>query len=369
MSKGPRDLQREVLDRDLCTTCGLCVGLCPYLKTIRERVAVIFPCGLDEGNCYAVCPRTETDLTLLDREVFGQVRNDHVLGHHLTISYARARGSGGRPPGQYGGVVTAVLSRGLSAGELDACVVTGTGADAFPEPVIARTPTEVAAAAGSRYSACPTLTAFNQAIHDDLERIGVVGRPCQVTALRKMAGRESRLGADRARLVVGLFCFWALKPAVYDYLAQKVDLTAVRRMDIPQNDFVVYTDQGPVHFPFAEIKGFVKPTCELCFDVTSELADLSVGSTEHEEEWSTLIVRTARGGAAIQAALDAGGLEVKPYPPDRIGLLRTAVANKKRRVLAALQRLPGSGGRRAGYLLADEEYFEPFRSAREEGIS
>lgn len=62
MPRGVRELHAEVLEKNLCAGCGMCVGMCPYLKTIEEKVAVVHPCGLEEGNCYLACPRGLTDL-------------------------------------------------------------------------------------------------------------------------------------------------------------------------------------------------------------------------------------------------------------------------------------------------------------------
>ncbi|MGB9804936.1 MAG: hypothetical protein ACPLUI_14125, partial [Desulfofundulus sp.] len=67
--KGALDLKQEVMDSGACTRCGLCAGLCPYIKAVGERVALVYPCGLEEGNCYRLCPRTPTDWEQIDRSV------------------------------------------------------------------------------------------------------------------------------------------------------------------------------------------------------------------------------------------------------------------------------------------------------------
>ena len=61
LRKGINELFEEVINQNLCTVCGGCAGLCPYLRTYREKVAMIENCGLAEGQCYEVCPRTRTD--------------------------------------------------------------------------------------------------------------------------------------------------------------------------------------------------------------------------------------------------------------------------------------------------------------------
>ena len=82
MGRGPSELQAQVLATDLCTACGACLGHCPYLKTLGERVAFIHPCPRDEGRCFEVCPRASLDPESLDRQVLGAPRRHPVLGGH-----------------------------------------------------------------------------------------------------------------------------------------------------------------------------------------------------------------------------------------------------------------------------------------------
>ncbi|WP_157833468.1 hypothetical protein [Desulfotruncus alcoholivorax] len=56
------------------------LGLCPYLKTARDRVRVIYPCGLTEGACYSICPKTGVDVRAMDLAVFGRKREDQARG-------------------------------------------------------------------------------------------------------------------------------------------------------------------------------------------------------------------------------------------------------------------------------------------------
>ena len=50
-------LINKVLDRDLCSACGACVGLCPYFAFFQGRVVVLDRCNLTEGRCAAFCPQ------------------------------------------------------------------------------------------------------------------------------------------------------------------------------------------------------------------------------------------------------------------------------------------------------------------------
>jgi coenzyme F420 hydrogenase subunit beta len=359
LKKGPQDLEARVLKKGMCCGCGGCMGLCPYFLAMQEHVVLMEPCGLTEGRCYEVCPRTVVDLEGLNQAVFGAAREDYVLGTNRGVLMAQASAAGVRGQGQYGGTVAAILTHGLESGAFDGAIVAGKSAryGLLPEPVLARNKAEVLAATGSKYSACPSLMILDKSLRE-CRKLAVVGRPCQVIALRKRLVCEPELG-ERIALIVGLFCMWALNyKKLAAHLAETVNLKEARKVDIPYNRFVVECSDGPRELPFEPIRGLRNPACDLCYDFTSELADLSVGSTEWKEDWNTLIPRTGAGEAAIKAAKDAGVLAVAPLPPDRISLLRKASLGKKKRVLAAL----GAGDcALADYLVISEQEREAVR--------
>ncbi|MCL6611627.1 MAG: Coenzyme F420 hydrogenase/dehydrogenase, beta subunit C-terminal domain [Peptococcaceae bacterium] len=336
-AKGSGDLKKEVLDRGLCTACGMCVGMCPYIKTVREKVVVIHPCGLKEGNCYKVCPRTGIDALELDRSVFGEERRDQALGVYEGIYFARAADPAVSRAGQYGGVVTALAAFAVEQGVVGGAVLSG-GTVLEPRPVLAKTAQEVISCAGSKYTAVPTLAALNGGAGDSPGSIGVVGRPCQVAAVRKgqvLARRnpETRIPAAGAGLVIGLFCFWSLGPDFYSYLEEKAGGENIVRVDIPVEGLRVTTSGGERVWPVDEIRPYIREACSTCIDPTSEWADLSVGSTEYDPAWNTLVVRSDPGRRLVNSAVEKGVVELKPYPEERLPILRRAVLNKKMRVL------------------------------------
>ncbi len=348
---GQGDLQREVLEAGRCTACGMCVGLCPYIKSVRDRVAVIHPCGVEEGACYAVCPRTpERPVTSGqagdEPAAKSQVVDDPVLGLHLALLYARATSPPVAARGQYGGTVTALVLAALRTGEIDLALLTGPGSAPhyFPRPVLARNREEVLACAGSRYVAVPGLALLNDrwrrrgateplaGLSHPGERLGVIGRPCQVRAVRQ-AQRLQAGPAEPVGLTVGLFCFWALSADFHRFLGARVNLGKVSRIDVPKDGLEVRTREGRVYrWPVEDVRPYIRPACQACADSTAEAADLAVGSTEHDPGWNTLIVRTPRGGELVERAAREGQLEVKPYPAERLEILRAAVLGKKERV-------------------------------------
>ncbi len=341
--KGSADLEQEVLGQSLCTSCGACVNICPYIKVVRDRVAVIEPCGLTEGKCYDFCPRTPTDIAALDKSVFGKTRSDFSLGPYISIEMAQAKDSEIRCRAQYGGVISALMKYALDAGEIKNAVLTRPFDGAMmPASVVVEESRQLEECAGSNYVSSATLARMNEATRQGKNSIGLVGIPCQVMALRKMQASRHDTGAKGVKLVIGLFCTWALSYKGFsEFLKKKVDLSQVRRIDIPPppaNVMVVETTAGDIRLSLDEVRKFIKPTCSVCYDMTSEFADVSVGMVEGVEDWNTFIVRTPAGENFIDKAKKAGVINTKPLEETRLEHLKQASSIKKKRAVDAIQK-------------------------------
>ncbi|MGQ9571712.1 MAG: Coenzyme F420 hydrogenase/dehydrogenase, beta subunit C-terminal domain [Dehalococcoidia bacterium] len=347
--KGCRELQSEVLARDLCTLCGACVGMCPYLVAYRGRIVALDECNLSQGRCYVFCPRTSLDLDLLSHAVFGAAYPADELGVLQQVAMARAGDEGIRPRAQYGGTVTALVCFALEQGLIDSAVLTASDESALPNGTLAASPAQVCDCAGSNFVAAPTLAAFNrEAEKDDIQRIGVVATPCQALALAKMRASplENRNNIDKLKLVIGLFCTWALRYEDFArFLAGKVPLGQIAKFDIPPppaNIFQVFTDSRRIDIPLDEVRPFVRPTCDVCLDMTAEFADISVGAAEGIEGWNTLIVRSDAGRELVELARARGVIELKALPEQNLGHLKEASLLKKKRGLRKVIETSGS---------------------------
>ena len=339
--KGSPDLENEVLNAGLCTSCGACVNICPYIKVVKDRVAVIEPCGLTEGQCYDYCPRTPTDIPALDRSVFGRERSDSSLGTYISIEMAQAKDSDIRRRAQYGGVVSALIKYAIEQGEISSAVLTKPfGNGLMPVSALAEESSAVSDCAGSNYITSATLAELNRASRQPRDAVGVVGIPCQILALRKMQSSQHESGAKDVKLAIGLFCTWALSyKGLYEFLKDRIDTSSIKRIDIPPppaNILVVHTDEGSKEFSLDEVRESIKPTCRVCYDMTSEYADISVGMVEGMEEWNTLIVRTPAGERLVARAKAEGIIETRPLDEERLVHLREASLNKKRKAVSEI---------------------------------
>jgi coenzyme F420 hydrogenase subunit beta len=193
--------------------------------------------------------------------------------------------------------------------------------------------------AGSNFVASPTLKAFNREAATEAQRIGVVATPCQAIALAKMRASPLENGnqIEKLKLVVGVFCTWALRYRDFvEFLEEKTQLADITKVDIPPPPaevLSVCSGNTCVGIPLDEVRRFVRPTCGLCLDLTAELADVSVGSAEGVDGWNTLIVRSDAGKKLVEAAVAGAALETAVLPDGNLEHLKEAALLKKRRAL------------------------------------
>ena len=335
---GSQQLVEDVQKNDLCIGCGACVDLCPYFKNYKGKTSMLFPCTLEQGRCYAHCPKAELDLDELAERYWGKPYEGSPLGEHREVLAARAGQNAAGVGFQGGGTVSALIAHALKTGSIDGAVLTDR--DGFqPKPRLVDQWEDVASCASSKFMAAPTLAAMNRAARDGYRRLGVVGTPCQTTSVAMMRlnplSREDFI--DPVALSVGLFCNWALdNRQLAGYLSEHLNVSSIRSMDIPPppaNILIVETDNGRLEFPLEEIRPLIPHTCFICPDMTSEWSDVSVGMFEGRPGWNTLIVRTERGAEFVDRARSDGFLETEPMPEDNAAHLSHAAFLKKQRAM------------------------------------
>jgi len=337
---GFETLHRHIVARGLCTACGTCAGACPAgalamgyldLEPVPELKGRCASCGV----CLAVCPGAEVNLPELEVFTFGRRRpgRREDLGYYLFCAAAHAGDPGVRHRGASGGLVTSLLLHALDRGLIDCAGVAGFSGEKpwRTEPVLASTPDEIKAAAASKYACTPVNAVLGRALERGFSRIGVVGLPCHVHAVRKMQASGEAPGiSEKITLVVGLFCaaqfyyegtrhLLAEWCGIEDFRQIKgmsyrgggwpghfvVELKNGQRITVDRHEYVY-------HLFIAMYK---RDRCEMCIDWSSELADLSVGDywAPHmkpgmEAGTSTCIVRSGPGKRLFDEAAAKGAV-------------------------------------------------------------
>jgi coenzyme F420 hydrogenase subunit beta len=340
---GSAELIEDVHNRELCIGCGACVALCPYFKNYKGKTSQLFPCTLEQGRCFAYCPKAEVDLNLLSRKIRHVDYDGSPLGPYRKVLAARAGVQMESGAFQAGGTVSALMAFALKTRLIDATALTDREG-LIPVPRLITDWKKVAGCASSKFMASPTLSALNKGVSEGFNRLGVVGTPCQMTAVAQM--RTNPLDKEEhhvpVALSVGLFCNWSVDTRqLIDLLTRRLNISDLRAMDIPPPPagiMILETDDGRIEISLSEIKPLIPHTCYICPDMTAELADLSAGMFENRPGWNTLIVRSELGDEIVEQAREEGFIDTEDFPQEALKHLSQAAAEKKERALRTLIR-------------------------------
>jgi coenzyme F420 hydrogenase subunit beta len=261
-----------------------------------------------------------------------------AMGRFRDVSASKAADEAIAASGQAGGTVTALLTTALQEDMIDCAILTGLPeGEAYPRGVVAHNASEILACAGSRYVGAHSLSALREALDRDFQKIAVVGLPCQVKSVRKMALYDLK-GDDlrrRIALVVGLFCNWAFSSREFiEFLSSELGLLHVSKLHIPPppaNVVEVETGNGVHRISLDRLRPLIQAACAECTDMTSEFADVSVGMYEGKPGWNTLITRTDTGERLVRRAVEKVSLHMDEFPAANLKHLMEASANKKSR--------------------------------------
>jgi coenzyme F420 hydrogenase subunit beta len=302
-------------------------------------------CPLTESRCCQFCPQMGVDLDLVNKTLFGVAYSGEPLGEVREVVMARSREARIRERAQYGGTVSTLIRVALKSGLISTAVLAKL-VDGVPQGVTVSSAKEVLDCCGSSYLVCSVLEAFHRWRPGDNDRVGVVGTPCQTLALARMrtCSLSPQSNVSRLGLVIGLFCTWALSHGFRKVLERWAPLPEIIKTDIPPppaSVFHVYTADKRISIPLDDVRPFIPPACALCWDMTSEMTDISVGSAEGIEGWNTVIIRTKRGQELVRTAVSEGLLETGELPKENLDHLMESARLKKRRAIQNLVRRSG----------------------------
>ncbi|MGH8980455.1 MAG: Coenzyme F420 hydrogenase/dehydrogenase, beta subunit C-terminal domain [Acidimicrobiales bacterium] len=369
------DLASSVIDADRCIQCGTCVAVCPSNSIgvrasngLPELVKMCTGCSL----CWDFCPRgglryealspagtapVGAGVAAVVTGPVGAVAGAPAGGEERSAAdalgpvdvYAAVRASTRLGHVQDGGAVTAILCALLERDVIDGAVVTAASRDPLdPKKGVAKVATtreEILAAAGSFYNQTMALAALDLSSCKlpPQPRLAVVGTPCVVQGARAMQTRRWRTGAHRVDAVVLTIALMCSKNFEYEALMRRelrdrrgVDLERVQKVDVIRGRLIVEYTDGEVAVD-ESIKSFHDAAlagCDECADFSGQAADISVGSVGSIDGWTSILVRTARGRRAFDAARAA--LDVKDLD-DVDALIRLSRADS-RRAASAMQR-------------------------------
>lgn len=335
----------------LCHRCGSCVGVCPAGTFATDPdgyprvVADCIHCNI----CVRCCSGHTVDYPALGESLYGPA--GYSFGSLMGPVRAAHIGCAAEPEvrrlGSSGGLVTGLLLHLLKSGMIrGALVAVEDPADpSLGKGIIARTPAQIREAAQSRYTTTPSFAALFE-IRDEPGPFAVVGLPCQIHALRHLQRLDPRW-RERIPLVIGLLCHYSLPALGTRESARLVAPPGARLQHTryrqrgergwPHNTLeMTFSDGTRWRAPYGPAQVFnvlarAAPLgrCLMCLDAASEFADVSVGDPwirnergewkyEDPDGWSSVLVRTPAGEAALNHAAAAGAVTLQAIPPAEV---------------------------------------------------
>jgi coenzyme F420 hydrogenase subunit beta len=366
------DLRKEIIEAGLCGRCGGCASFCSademhalgFDRSEGPKLVAEDNC-LKCGICYLICPQIKA----LDAEVREKFGWQPPIGIHSKIVSACTTEPKVSAVCTDGGVVTSLLRHALKRRLIQGALVSKRTGPFSRQPFLATDPDELIEAAGTHFDEVqhlgefgkgystysPTIQEIKKIDQLRLDKIALVGTPCQIYTVRKMQVLNI-VPADSIALTVGLFCMenFTFDSNAVAALEKKlgVKLGDIAKLNI-KDDVILTTADGQVHHvPFEAVDDIARPACMACPDFANDFADISVGGLGSPDGYTTTVIRTSLGQKLYNGAKQDRMLKELRLPSkEKARLHRTELMakitaftrRKKARARATLARIKQAG--------------------------
>lgn len=309
--RNSRELIQKVVDKELCTKCGTCIGVCPTGAIAfdgHEIVADHKKC-VACGKCCSACPGKYFPMDEWNLKLFGRHYDSNVLfGCYKSIWNVKAKSARVYAKASSGGAITQMCINLLQDKVVDG-IVSVRGKRTVPykfEPFIASTEEEILYASQSKYILVPVNAIIGE-IKRSGKKVAFVGLPCQIQGMRKAMEDDACLKSQIV-ILISLFCGFNMGNKATEYMIRK---SGISRNDIKKLEYRhkqhgesgFYIEDGNGNNFFADKHSYTflnlvysPKRCWKCFDYSGEFADISVGDAwEYKGGSSRLLVRTEQG--------------------------------------------------------------------------
>jgi coenzyme F420 hydrogenase subunit beta len=350
----------KILKSDLCTGCGLCASLAPQsinmaLDTTgfaRPKVTMAVPQDID-AKIEALCPGLNI---VQDSSPVG----DHVLwGPIRACRKGHATDADLRQHASSGGVISALLSYLLASKTVDYVIQVGasTSSPLDNMTVTSATAKNVYDAAGSRYAPSSPLENISEHL-DKPWRFALVGKPCDIAAMRAMARTDARVD-QKIPVMISFFCAGVPSRRGTEKILEAMKVGEKVVVDFryrgdgwPGFATARKADGSESRMSYADSWGnilskHVQFRCKICPDGSGGLADIVCGDAWESDSngypafaerdgWSLILSRTARGEELVKKVMAAGAIAGEGLDVARIALMQPSQAFRKKMVLARI---------------------------------
>ena len=327
----------KIVDDGMCIGCGICEPIAGSNKihVKKSNKGMLIPHIVGEldhktvDRIYDACPGTRVE-GLPGNLVDAKTNFDLIWGPYQKIVLAWASNEETRFKGSTGGVLTALGEYLLSSNKVDFILHAKASKvnPSFGEVNVSLEVEDVIEGAGSRYG--PTASLINiTEILDKGRPFAFVGLPCDIGALRNFAKLDSRVN-ELVRYWLTPVCGGFMQTeSLYNVLTnlgidtEKMTDLRYRGFGCPgqtraEHDNGMVIEKRYKDFWGEDDSGWNLPhRCKVCPDGIGESADIAASDTwpggapdsQTEDEdpgTNALIVRTAKGLALLNDAVDAG---------------------------------------------------------------
>ena len=308
-----------VFQAGVCCQCGWCSAICPVNAIVVEADTleidgdICMKCGL----CFSVCPRSfsidqaNESIKKLDKSL----KWSDKTGAYINAYSASTTKDDIKKVRQDGGIVTSILEYLLENNLVDAIVAVQHSEELWrPEPVIVENVKDLYKTGGTKYANSPSLTIIDQC--KKYEKIAFVGVPCMMKAIEKGTMFPSGLPFFKnIKYKIGLFCMESFPYDSIIKLAKEQfdkDINELTKMNIGGGKFIINLKSGEqMDVPLKEVQKYARDNCHFCEDLTSDYADISVGSIGSQDGWSSVITRSKDADKLYNDIVKAGLIESK----------------------------------------------------------
>lgn len=326
---------KGIAQSDICAGCGLCQSISNDSVRVELNSEGFYRPRVVEGVSEAaieqirqVCPA----VTVQHTRDSGKV--DPIWGPVQAIRTGYATDEAIRYRGSSGGVLTALQTYLLEQDLVDAVVSVGASAEAplLNKAFLSRTKDELLSHAGSRYAPSAPLSNIHKLLHG-IDQVVFVGKPCDVSALRRLVTCDASLGAKKIYFL-SFLCAGVPSQHATGHLVEALGFKAeeVKRFRYRGNGWPGYAtaeanDGRTAKMSYNDSWGKIlnrhlQTRCKICPDGTGEFADIACGDAWHggskgypdfeeRDGRSAILIRTNQGQELFEGAVAAGYLKVE----------------------------------------------------------
>jgi coenzyme F420-reducing hydrogenase beta subunit len=295
-----------VVKNELCIGCGMCVYKCPSkaLGMIWNEEGFLIPSLINEcdsnGDCLTVCPFNPFPMEEVKTEdEISKLFLTNTANYHKKIGKYNAIYAGYsnefRLSSSSGGMATYICVELLEQKIVNHVfsIKEATTLETHYEYAVSSTKADLLIASKTRYFPVTLATVLTEI--DKLEgKVAIVGVACFIKSIRLAQHQDPKL-KEKIAFLIGIICGGVKSRFFTEYLASKMDIKALdiqkpqfRKKDIHStaNDYSFACSDSNEEEKSIKMKTvgdmwgtglFKANACDFCDDVTTELADISLG--------------------------------------------------------------------------------------------